>query len=150
MQRVKEHLAEAGVTAEITILESTAKTAALAAEQLGVPVGAIANSLIFESGGEPLLVLTSGAHRVDTDALADRLDLVPLNRAQPEFVRTHTGQAIGGVSPVGHPKPIRTLVDVTLADHVQVWVAAGHPSSVFPTTCDELVRLTGGQLVDVA
>lgn len=149
MERVKEHLAAAGVTAPITVLESTAKTAVLAAEQLGVPVGAIANSLIFDSSGTPLLVLTSGAHRVDTAALAQRLGIADLQRATPDFVRTHTGQAIGGVSPVGHPAPIPTVVDPTLADFEQVWVAAGHPSTVFPTTCAELVRLTGGRLVDV-
>ncbi len=72
-----------------------------------------------------------------------------MSRADPEFVRTHTGQAIGGVAPVGHPAPIRTIVDLALADYPQVWAAAGHPKSVFPTTFAELVMLTGGTEAEV-
>lgn len=137
-------LAEAGLTCQIRTLESTAKTAALAAEQLGVAVGAIANSLVFEADGEPLLIMTSGAHRVDTALVARQLGMTKIGRADPDFVRTHTGQTIGGVAPVGHPSPIRTVVDVALAAFPQLWAAGGHPHTVFPLDYDELVRITAG------
>jgi prolyl-tRNA editing enzyme YbaK/EbsC (Cys-tRNA(Pro) deacylase) len=96
----------------------------------------------------PLLVLTSGSHRVDVEHLGSALKL-RLGRADPEFVRAATGQPIGGVAPVGHPAPVRTVVDRALADHPVVWAAAGHPHAVFPSTFDELVRLTGGDPADV-
>jgi prolyl-tRNA editing enzyme YbaK/EbsC (Cys-tRNA(Pro) deacylase) len=156
---VVEHLRARGAAGEVQILTDSARTAALAAAQLGVEVGAIANSLVFavpvspaapgpgetgDGAAEPLLILTSGSHRVDTDQVAHRLGVARLDRADPAFVRNHTGQTIGGVAPVGHPRPIRTLVDVALADHPVVWAAAGHPHAVFPTTFDELVRVTDG------
>lgn len=149
VQRVRAALAEAGATPEIVALSDSAPTAAAAAEQLGCEVGAIANSLIFDCDGAPLLVLTSGAHRADVAALARAAGAATVGRADPTFVRTHTGQPIGGVAPVGHPAPVRTLVDVWLAKYEQVWAAAGHPHTVFPTTFDELVRVTGGTPVDV-
>ncbi|MCX4091240.1 YbaK/EbsC family protein [Nocardia sp. alder85J] len=146
---VTEALRGAGIEPRVRVLPETAPTAAAAAEQLGCPVAAIANSLIFEVDGAPLLVLTSGAHRVDTGKLAQRLGTGDIARAKPAFVRTHTGQAIGGVAPVGHPAPIRTLVDETLAGHPEVWAAAGHPHTVFATTFTQLVAMTGGQPVAV-
>ena len=134
--------------AGIRVLADEARTAAQAAAALGVPVGAIANSLLFQAvtGDEvrPLLALTSGAHRADTALLARLAGVDRVRRADPEFVRAHTGQVIGGVSPVGPPAPIRTLVDRALADHPVVWAAAGHPKAVFPTTFEGLVALTGG------
>jgi prolyl-tRNA editing enzyme YbaK/EbsC (Cys-tRNA(Pro) deacylase) len=142
-------LAEAGATGEVRELPGTARTAADAAAQLGVPVGAIASSLVFDVGGNPLLVVTSGAHRVDEEQVAALLGVPRLARATPEFVREHTGQPIGGVAPVGHPAPIGTLVDVELARHEQVWAAAGHPHAVFPTSYEELLRLTGGTAAEV-
>jgi prolyl-tRNA editing enzyme YbaK/EbsC (Cys-tRNA(Pro) deacylase) len=149
VRTVRSALAEAGAAGEIVVLPASAPTAAAAAEQLGCEVGAIANSLVFEADGEPLLVLTSGAHRVDTDHLARTLGVKRLRRASPEFVRTHTGQVIGGVAPVGHPEPLRTLVDVWLSHHDTVWAAGGHPHTVFPTTYDELLRITTGTPVQV-
>ena len=137
-------LRDAGLPGEVRSLPDSARTAAAAAAQLGVEVGAIANSLVFDVGGNPLLVLTSGAHRVDESLVATLLGVPAISRATPEFVRRHTGQAIGGVAPVGHPEPIGTLVDIELARHEQVWAAAGHPHTVFPTTFDELLALTGG------
>ncbi|HEY5031093.1 MAG TPA: YbaK/EbsC family protein, partial [Actinomycetes bacterium] len=106
--------------------------------------------LVFRADGEPLLVLTSGAHRVDTAKVAAHLDVAAIERADPEFVRTHTGMAIGGVAPVGHPQPIRTLVDVALAAYPVVWAAAGHPHTVFPTSYPELLSITGGVSAEVA
>jgi prolyl-tRNA editing enzyme YbaK/EbsC (Cys-tRNA(Pro) deacylase) len=146
---VEAALRAAGVTPRVRVLPETAPTAAAAAEQIGCPVGAIANSLVFDADGDPLLVLTSGAHRVDTAKLAARLGVARISRASPEFVRLHTGQPIGGVAPVGHPAPVRTLIDQALAGHTAVWAAAGHPHTVFPTTYDELVTVTGGEPVTV-
>jgi prolyl-tRNA editing enzyme YbaK/EbsC (Cys-tRNA(Pro) deacylase) len=146
---VARRLAGAGATGQVRELPGTARTAADAAAQLGVPVGAIANSLVFDVGGNPLLVLTSGAHRVDEPQVAALLGVPGLTRATPEFVRLHTGQPIGGVAPIGHPEPIGTLVDVELARYEQVWAAAGHPHAVFPTTYEELLRLTGGTAAEV-
>jgi len=142
-------LRAAGAAGEVRVLPDGARTAAAAAAQLGVEVGAIVNSLVFEAAGEPLLVLTSGAHRVDEALVADLLGVAAITRATPEFVRRHTGQAIGGVAPVGHPEPIGTLVDVELARHRQVWAAAGHPHTVFPTSYDELLQLTAGTPAEV-
>ncbi|MER6945663.1 YbaK/EbsC family protein [Nonomuraea sp. NPDC000554] len=146
---VESALRELGATGEIVVLPEKAPTAATAAAQLGCEVGAIANSLIFDADGEPLLVLTSGAHRVDVELIARTAGVRTVRRATPEFVRAATGQPIGGVAPVGHPAPVRTLVDNWLGKHEVVWAAGGHPHTVFPTTFDELVRITGGTPVDV-
>ncbi|MEV6971100.1 YbaK/EbsC family protein [Hamadaea sp. NPDC051192] len=138
-----------GRPSTIRILPEAVHTAALAAAALGVEVGQIANSLIFSADGDPLLVLTSGAHRVDTKLIARTLELSRVDRATPEFVREHTGQAIGGVAPLGHPKPVRTIVDQALEGYAEVWAAGGVPQSVFPTTYAELLRITGGVPVKV-
>ncbi|MFI7613134.1 YbaK/EbsC family protein [Nonomuraea terrae] len=146
---VESALRERGANGEIVVLPEKAPTAAAAAAQLGCEVGAIANSLIFDADGEPLLVPTSGAHRVDVELIARTAGVQRVRRATPEFVRAATGQPIGGVAPVGHPAPVRTLVDNWLSKHDVVWAAGGHPSTVFPTTFDELVGITGGTPVDV-
>src|SRR3954452_16368018 len=104
------HAARGGV-GHIVILPESVHTAALAAAALGCEVGAIANSLLFEAGGAPVLILTSGAHRVDTGRVAAAIGVPALRRAQPDFVRAHTGQVIGGVSPLGHPLPLPTYID---------------------------------------
>lgn len=148
-QQVAQALATAGVTGHVRELAEPARTAAEAASALGCDVGAIANSLVFISDDEPVLVLTSGRHRVDTAALAVRWGRDTLRRATPEQVRQATGQAIGGVAPVGHPRALPTVVDAALTDYDQVWAAAGTPHTVFPTTADELLRLTGGLLLPV-
>ncbi|WP_028048328.1 YbaK/EbsC family protein [Cellulomonas sp. URHD0024] len=142
-------LAEAGVEGLVRELPDSARTAPEAAAALGVEVGAIANSLIFWADDEPLLVLTSGRHRVDTAALADRIGRSVIARATPDQVRAATGQAIGGVAPVGHPARVETIVDVALADYPQVWAAGGTPHTIFPTTFEELVRITGGRALVV-
>lgn len=149
VQAVADALAAAGATGEIRILDEAVPTAAAAAQELGCEVGAIANSLIFDGDGTPVLILTSGAHRVDTAKLAAELGLTKLKRATPEFVKQHTGQSIGGVAPVGHPAPVRTLVDTALEQYGEVWAAAGIPHSVFPTSYDELLRITNGTAVVV-
>ena len=146
---VHDSLRAAGITGEIVVLPDAASTAPLAAAALGVEVGAIANSLVFWSDGEPLLVMTSGAHRVDTAALAERLERASIRRASAEQVREATGQAIGGVAPTGHPVPLVTVVDQDLAGYPEIWAAGGTPHTVFPMTFDELVALTGGTVVKV-
>lgn len=146
---VHDALRAAGIPGDIVVLPDAASTAALAAQALGVEVGAIANSLVFRCDGAPLLVMTSGAHRVDTAALAERLGRGSITRATPEQVREATGQAIGGVAPTGHPAPIETLVDEHLATYPRIWAAGGTPHTVFPMTFDELVRLTRGRVVAV-
>jgi prolyl-tRNA editing enzyme YbaK/EbsC (Cys-tRNA(Pro) deacylase) len=135
--------------ARLRVLPDAVTTAAAAAAALGVEVGQIANSLVFDADGAPLLVLTSGAHRVDTGKVAALIGARKVRRASPDFVRAATGQAIGGVAPVGHPSPIRTLVDTWLDKYDVVWAAAGHPHTVFPTSYAELLRITGGTPADV-
>ena len=152
VERVTRTLAELGATRaseQVRTLPDAARTAAAAAEQLGVEVAQIANSLVFSADGAPLLVLASGGHRVDTTKVAAIVGADRVQRADPHFVREHTGFAIGGVAPVGHPAPLRTLVDVELQRYDEVWAAAGHPHTVFPTTYAELVAVTGGEPADI-
>jgi prolyl-tRNA editing enzyme YbaK/EbsC (Cys-tRNA(Pro) deacylase) len=144
-------LASAGAAGRVRVLDEPAPTAAAAAALVGVDVGAIANSLVFATAeNEPVLVLTSGAHRVDTGKVAALLGTAKLKRADPDFVYAATGQRIGGVAPVAHPQPLRTLVDVSLAQYPQLWAAGGIPHAVFPTTFEELLSITGGEAAEVA
>jgi prolyl-tRNA editing enzyme YbaK/EbsC (Cys-tRNA(Pro) deacylase) len=151
--RFREEHARLGGTGEVVVLPASVHTAALAAEALGCEVGAIANSLVFTSDQgdhrSPVLVLTSGAHRVDVKATAARIGVDRLGRADADFVRRHTGQVIGGVSPIAHPAPVPTYVDRWLRRHEVVWAAAGHPAAVFSTTVDELLAMTGATEIDV-
>lgn len=136
--------------ARLRVLPDAVTTAAAAAAALGVEVGQIANSLVFDADGAPLLVLTSGAHRVDTGKVAVLVGADRVRRASPDFVRAATGQVIGGVAPVGHPAPLRTLVDRALAQYDEIWAAGGVARAVFPSTFAELVAVTGGEPTDVA
>ncbi|TWH01325.1 prolyl-tRNA editing enzyme YbaK/EbsC (Cys-tRNA(Pro) deacylase) [Nocardioides sp. J9] len=138
-----------GGRGEIVILPDSVHTAALAAEALGCEVGAIANSLLFEADGSPVLILTSGDHRVDTKLTAERIGRGKLRRASPDFVKEHTGQVIGGVSPIAHPAPVPTYLDTWLQRYDVVWAAAGHPAAVFSTSYDELLAMTGATPVEV-
>jgi prolyl-tRNA editing enzyme YbaK/EbsC (Cys-tRNA(Pro) deacylase) len=142
-------LRDLGVAGEVRELPESAPTAAAAAAQLGCELGAIANSLVFSADGEPLLVMTSGAHRVDTTRVAELIGVSAVGRADARSVREWTGQAIGGVAPVGHPSPIRTLVDTWLDKYDEIWAAGGHPHTVFPTSYAELIRITNGTPADV-
>lgn len=149
VRKVQATLQDLGITGRVRELPESAATAASAAQALGIDKAAIGNSLIFEADGQPLLVVISGAHRVDLLKLAALTDSRRVRRADPSFVRLHTGQPIGGVSPVAHPRPIDTLVDVTLSRQRQVWVSAGHPQFVFQTSYDELLRITAGSAGEV-
>jgi prolyl-tRNA editing enzyme YbaK/EbsC (Cys-tRNA(Pro) deacylase) len=132
------------------VLPDAVSTAAAAASALGVEVGQIANSLVFTADDEPLLVLASGAHRVDVDHLAHQIGVSAIARADAAYVRRATGQVIGGVAPVGHPERLRTAVDTALARFSQVWAAGGVPHAVFPTNYQELLDVTGGTAASVA
>ncbi|MCJ1699262.1 YbaK/EbsC family protein [Rathayibacter festucae] len=145
VDRVLADLEVHGVRPPVRWLDEAASTAALAAAALGIEVGQIANSLIFLLDGSPLLVLTSGAHRVDTDWLGAELGGT-ISRASASVVKDATGQTIGGVAPVGHPTPLPTVVDSALTEYDAVWAAAGHAHTVYPTSAAELVRVTGGAL----
>jgi prolyl-tRNA editing enzyme YbaK/EbsC (Cys-tRNA(Pro) deacylase) len=139
--KVAAELARAGADGRIRELQDSTRTAAEAAAALGCPVGAIASSLVFIVDGEPVLVLTSGAHRVDTDHLAQQVGAAEVRRATADEVRTATGQPIGGVSPLGHEVPVQTLIDTALSSFPVVWAAAGTPHAVFETSYHELVTL---------
>jgi prolyl-tRNA editing enzyme YbaK/EbsC (Cys-tRNA(Pro) deacylase) len=139
-----------GRPSAVRILPDAVRTAVAAAAALGVPVGQIANSLVFDADGEALLVLTSGAHRVDTAKVAAIIGARAVRRASPDFVHRHTGQVIGGVAPLGHSKSVRTLVDTALSGYDEVWAAGGLPQAVFPITYTELVRITAGSPAEVA
>ena len=146
---VTEVLEANGIEPQIKLFTDATPTAASAAEKVGVDVGAIANSLVFSSGGDPVLIMTSGRHRVDTDFVADQLGVDSLDRADKDLVRTATGQVIGGVAPCGHPQPIPTYVDVALKDYPVLWAAAGTPNSVMPLTYEQLLAITGGKEITV-
>jgi prolyl-tRNA editing enzyme YbaK/EbsC (Cys-tRNA(Pro) deacylase) len=150
VDRLLADLRAGGVEAEVRVFDQPVPTAAAAAQALGCDVGAIANSLVFAADGAPLLVLTSGAHRVDTAKVAALVGAAKVRRAAPEFVLAATGQEVGGVGPVGHPAPLRTVVDVDLAGFPQLWAGGGDHSTMVGLTYAELVRVTGGQEAAVA
>ena len=147
VKRVIAALAEHGCAGEIKVLSDSARTAAEAAAALGIEVGQIASSLIFKlPDGSPLLVITSGRHRVDTDLVASNLGIEKLGRVDADYVKEQSGFSIGGVSPLGWiSKPEIILIDEALSDYDVVWAAAGHPHAVYPTTYDELIQCTGAQ-----
>ncbi|MGO4486944.1 YbaK/EbsC family protein [Microbacterium sp. 2RAF4] len=148
-RRVHQHLVDAGIDVRIRVLPDSARTAAEAAAAIGCEVAAIANSLVFVADDVPVLVMTSGGHRVDLDALKTSIGAVEVTMAPPAVVRSATGQVIGGVAPVGHPAPLRTYIDEALQAHDELWAAAGHPHTVMPLTFDQLTALTRGTVISV-
>jgi prolyl-tRNA editing enzyme YbaK/EbsC (Cys-tRNA(Pro) deacylase) len=147
VQRAKAAIKANGMTGEIKVLADSARTAADAAAALGIEVGQIASSLVFKlPDDQPLLVITSGRHRVDTGHVAKELGVDSLGRADADFVKEISGYSVGGVAPIGWTNaPAITLVDEALNDYEIVWAAAGHPHAVFPTTFAELVEASGGR-----
>ena len=147
VKRFKEAADSLGVKGEINILAETARTAIDAANGLGIEVGQIASSLIFKlPSGNPLLIITSGRHRVDTELVAKNLNIPELGRADANYVKEVSGYSVGGVSPLGWiSKPEIILIDEALNDYEVVWAAAGHPHAVYPTTYVELIQCTGAQ-----
>ncbi|MBM3490454.1 MAG: YbaK/EbsC family protein [Alphaproteobacteria bacterium] len=145
--RVSRALADAGSTAQVVALAATARSAEDAARSVGCPLGAIVKSLVFRIGDRAVMALVAGDRQCDTGKLPVILGLAgKADRADADFVRQATGFAIGGVPPVGHPRPLPTAIDASLARFTTVYAAAGHPHCVFATTTEELARLTGGRL----
>lgn len=149
VQRVRATLADLGITDRIRTLDASTRTAREAADALGVEVGQIASSLLFLADGTPVLVVASGAYRVDTARLADVLGAQDITKPNADEVRAATGFAIGGVAPIGHPQPLRIVIDKSLAGYDEVWAAGGHPYAVFRSTFDELLAITAAEVVDV-
>ncbi len=147
VQRAVAAMESAGVKPEIKILSDSARSAKEAADALGIEVGQIASSIVFRlPNDKPLLVITSGRHRVDTELVARNLNVEKLHRADADFVRLWSGYAIGGVSPVGWiSNEAVVLIDTALDEYEIVWAAAGHPHAVFPTTFADLRSLTNGE-----
>ena len=150
VDRVVAALRAAAVDAEVRRFDRSVPTAAAAAEALGCAVGAIANSLVFDADGAPLLVLASGAHRVDTAKVAALVGARRVRRATPGFVLEATGQEVGGVAPVGHPAPLRTVVDTDLAAFPLLWAGGGDHWTMFSASYQDLVRVTGGEPAEVS
>lgn len=148
--RVQARLHELALPGEVRILSDSARSAKEAASALSVEVGQICSSLIFASAGNPILILTSGRHRVDTEKVASEQGIAKLERADADVVKSATGFAIGGVAPIAHVQPITTYLDLALSEYPVIWAAAGHPHAVFPTTFDELLRVTGATPIAVA
>ena len=145
VQRAQAALIHHSISGKITVLADSARTAAEAAAALGIEVGQIASSIVFKlPNGEPLLVITSGRHRVDTTLVAQFLDVESLGRADADYVKDASGYSVGGVAPVDWIKPpSKTLIDEALNDYDVIWAAAGHPHAVFPTTFEELRKSSG-------
>lgn len=146
---VKSALTLAGAQDTVRIFEEKVPTAAAAASVLGCELAAITNSLIFDLGGAPLLILASGAARVDISLVANQLGSGRIRRAKPEFVLEHTGQEVGGVAPVGHPKKLRTILDTSLQEHPLLWAGAGDHNSMFSISYEELARITAAEPLQV-
>ncbi len=146
VKRAAQAILDKGMKGEIKVLADSARTALDAANALGIEVGQIASSIVFKlPSGNPLLVVTSGRHRVDTNLVAKNLQVAELGRADADYVKSISGYSVGGVAPIGWiTEPELTLVDRALEDYQEVWAAAGHPHTVFPTSFDELIRVTGG------
>ena len=147
VKRFQEAATKLGVKGEVNILSETARTAVDAANGLGIEVGQIASSLIFKlPSGNPLLIITSGRHRVNTDLVAKKLGIAELGRADANYVKEVSGYSVGGVSPLGWiSKPEITLIDEALNDYEVVWAATGHPHAVYPTSYPELIACTGAR-----
>ena len=145
--RVSALLKKLNCSGQVRILSESARTALDAADSLGIEVGQVASSIVFRlPSGNPLLVITSGRHRVDTSLVAENLGVEKLHRADADFIKESSGFSIGGVSPLGWiSKPEIILIDEALNDYDVAWAAAGHPHAVYPTTYDELIQCTGAQ-----
>ena len=146
VKRVIAALHEHGVEGQVHVLSDSARTAQEAATALGIEVGQIASSLIFKLPDEsPLLIITSGRHRVDTDVVSKNLGIEKLDRVDADYVKEKSGFSIGGVAPIGWVSPATILIDQALNDYEVVWAAAGHPHAVYPTSFAELIQCTGAR-----
>jgi prolyl-tRNA editing enzyme YbaK/EbsC (Cys-tRNA(Pro) deacylase) len=150
VERFRAALKMHGATGDVVRLDENAHTAQAAADGLGITRDQIANSLVFLADGQPVLVMSSGGHRVDTQKISAALGGKKITKANAADVRAATGYVIGGVSPVGLATTLPTLVDIHLAEFERIFSAGGHPAYVYQTTFAELVRMTGGTPLDVA
>ncbi len=137
-----------GLSLEVREFPEGTRTARDAARAIGCEVGQIVKSLVFMGGTEPLLALTSGPNRADTDRLSALLDGVPVRRADADEARAATGFAIGGTPPFGHPRRLRAFCDRDLLGYEEVWAAAGTPHAVFPVRPGDLLRVSGAEPAD--
>ena len=155
VRRVRAAIEANALPGEIKVLSESAKTAVDAAKALGIEVGQIASSLVFKLPDEtPLLVITSGRHRVDTALVAGQLGVSELRRADADWVKSVSGFSVGGVAPIGWESEdlslgVRIVIDLALDEYPVIWAAAGHPHTVFPTSFDELQRITGATALRV-
>jgi prolyl-tRNA editing enzyme YbaK/EbsC (Cys-tRNA(Pro) deacylase) len=146
VKRVQQALIDLGVSGQIKVLSESARTAQEAADGLGIEVGQIASSLIFKRPDHsPLLIITSGRHRVDVDLVAKNLGIEKLERVDAAYVKEISGFSIGGVAPIGWISPATIIIDQALNDYEVVWAAAGHPHAVYPTSFKELLQCTDAQ-----
>ncbi len=143
--RVSALLKKLNCSGQVRVLSESARTALDAANSLGIEVGQVASSIVFRlPSGNPLLVITSGRHRVDTSVVAENLGVEKLNRADADFIKESSGFSIGGVAPIGWlSAPEITVIDRALDEYEIVWAASGHPHAVYPTTYAELIRCSG-------
>ena len=143
VKRVAQALIDHKMSGQIKVLSDSARSAAEAAAALGIEVGQIASSILFKLPDDsPLLVITSGRHRVDTSLVASHLGVTELGRVDADYVKEKSGFSIGGVSPIGWINPAKIIIDEALNDYQIIWAAAGHPHAVFPTTFQELLKVT--------
>jgi prolyl-tRNA editing enzyme YbaK/EbsC (Cys-tRNA(Pro) deacylase) len=149
-QRVQDALTALGLPCRVVELPASTRTAQEAADAVGCVVGQIVKSLVFCGARTdiPILVLASGANRVNEARLGDLVG-EPIAKADAAFVRAHTGFAIGGVAPLGHPAPLRTYIDADLLQYAEIWAAAGTPNAVFALRPTDLETITGGQVVTI-
>jgi prolyl-tRNA editing enzyme YbaK/EbsC (Cys-tRNA(Pro) deacylase) len=146
--RVQAALDALGIDRKLIELQVSARTSPEAAAALGVGVAQIAKSLVFTANGSPLLVIASGANRVDERKL-ERLAGGKIRKADPETVRRATGFSVGGVPPLGHTSPLPTFIDRDLLQHEVIYPAGGVPECVFPIAPGELLKATGGTVADL-
>jgi prolyl-tRNA editing enzyme YbaK/EbsC (Cys-tRNA(Pro) deacylase) len=145
--RVAECARELGLRVQVQRLAASTRTVRDAAIAVGCEEAEIAKSIVFVADGDPIVCVASGRHRIDTDRLADVLDVAEVRQAAPDEVRAATGYAVGGVPPFGHDVPI--LFDEALLEHERIWAAAGDPHSLFEVDPHELARCVGARVVAV-
>lgn len=148
--KCREKFTQLGVKGEIMKTNESARTAQEAADALGVAVGQIVKSLVFKANDQAVMVIASGSNRIDTNKVAQALNVEKVDKADADLVRNATGYAIGGVPPFGHTSEFPILIDPDLEQYETVWAAAGHPYYVFPTTFKELILHSGAKIIDVA
>jgi prolyl-tRNA editing enzyme YbaK/EbsC (Cys-tRNA(Pro) deacylase) len=149
-QKVQDALQALGFSCQVTELPQTTRSAAEAAQAIGCQVAQIAKSLVFKGKGtqKPILVIASGSNRVNEGKIAQYL-AEPIEKSDAGYVRQRTGFVIGGVPPVGHHEPLQTFIDEDLLRYDQIWAAAGTPNAVFGLNPNDLVKMTGGRVVEI-